>query len=263
MGMKEGKKMLKLERQNIIEKELHEKGSVLVSELSKLLECSEETIRRDIKEMEVAGKLNKIHGGAYLPDKYDKGVPIELRETFFENEKELMAMKAIEIIKEHSVIMLDSSTTCLKLAEAIVLSGKCVTLITNSLRISSLFNAKSSNVNLICLGGQLHKPTASFTGYRTTDNLKQNFADISFISCPSAHLVHGLSDNNLNQGEVRKHMLENSHYKVLIVDHTKIDSISDVLFYDISTIDLIITDIKLPITWEEYCKEASIEIIYS
>ena len=68
--------MLKLERQLFIEKELHEKGSVLVSELSKVLDCSEETIRRDIKEMEAAGKLNKIHGGAYLPDKYDKGVPI-------------------------------------------------------------------------------------------------------------------------------------------------------------------------------------------
>ena len=75
--------MLKLERQLFIEKELHEKGSVLVSELSKVLDCSEETIRRDIKEMEAAGKLNKIHGGAYLPDKYDKGVPIELRESFF------------------------------------------------------------------------------------------------------------------------------------------------------------------------------------
>ena len=41
--------MLKLERQLFIEKELHEKGSVLVSELSKVLDCSEETIRRDIK----------------------------------------------------------------------------------------------------------------------------------------------------------------------------------------------------------------------
>ena len=65
--------MLKLERQLFIEKELHEKGRVLVSEHSKVLDCSEETIRRDIKEMEAAGKLNKIHGGAYLPDKYDKG----------------------------------------------------------------------------------------------------------------------------------------------------------------------------------------------
>ena len=145
----------------------------------------------------------------------------------------------MDIIKDHSVIMLDSSTTCLKLAEAIISSGKCITLITNSLRISSLFNSQSSNVNLICLGGQLHRATASFTGYRTTDTLKQNFA------------------------EVRKHMLENSHYKVLIVDHTKFDSISDVLFYDLAGVDLLITDQPLSETWEEYCRKSSIEIIYS
>lgn len=255
--------MLKLERQLFIERELHEKGSVLVSELSKTLDCSEETIRRDIKEMESAGKLNKIHGGAYLPDKYDKGVPIELRESFFASEKEQMADKAVDIIKEHSVIMLDSSTTCLKLAEAIISSGKCITLITNSLRISSLFNTHSSNVNLICLGGQLHRATASFTGYRTTDSLKQNFADISFISCPALHMQHGLSDNNLNEGEVRKQMLMNSHFKVLIVDHTKFDSISDVLFYDLKEVDMIITDQQLPESWEEYCQKSSIEIVYA
>lgn len=255
--------MLKHKRQQIIEEKLNAKGSVLVSELSKQLNCSVETIRRDIKEMDALGLLTKIHGGAYLPSKYDKGVPIELRETFFEKEKMNMASKAVELIKDNTVIMLDSSTTCLKLAQAIIDSGKCVTLITNSLRICSLFNSQFSNVNLISLGGQLHKPTASFTGYRTTDMLTQNFADISFISCPAVHIAHGLSDNNLNEGEVKKHMLLNSRRKVLIIDHTKVDSIADVLFYDLCDVDIIITDQPLPIKWTKFCKQSSIEIIYS
>ena len=255
--------MLKHKRQQIIEERLNSKGSVLVSELSKELNCSVETIRRDIKEMESLGILKKIHGGAYLPSKYDKGVPIELRETFFEEEKANMAIKAVELINENTVIMLDSSTTCVKVAQAIINSGKCVTLITNSLKICSLFNSQSSNVNLISLGGQLHKPTASFTGYRTTDMLTQNFADISFISCPAAHVEHGLSDNNLNEGEVKKHMLMHSRRKVLIIDHTKVNSIADVLFYDLSDIDIIITDSPLPNNWTKFCNKSSIEIIYS
>ncbi len=255
--------MLKHKRQQIIEERLKAKGSVLVSELSKELNCSVETIRRDIKEMEAMGILTKIHGGAYLPSKYDKGVPIELRETFFEEEKTRMANKAVSLIQDNSVIMLDSSTTCLKLAQAIIDSGKCVTLITNSLRICSLFNSQSSNVNLISLGGQLHKPTASFTGYRTTDMLSQNFADLSFISCPAAHVEHGLSDNNLSEGEVKKHMLMHSRRKVLIIDHTKVDSIADVLFYELSEVDIIITDQPLPTSWTKFCNKSSIEIIYS
>ena len=65
--------MLKIERHNIIDQEIRKQGFVLVPGLSELLCCSEETIRRDLKEMEKAGKLVRTHGGAYLIEKYDKG----------------------------------------------------------------------------------------------------------------------------------------------------------------------------------------------
>lgn len=254
--------MIKPERQQFIESWLENKGSVLVSELSEALKCSEETIRRDFKEMELAGKLRRIYGGAYLPEKYDKGVPFELRETFYTEEKQKLASVALSMIKNNSVIMLDSSSTCMRLAEAILASNKVVTVITNSLMICNVFNQSHSEVNLVCLGGQLHSKTASFTGYKTTDNLRQNFADISFISCPSLDRTHGLSDNNLNESEVRRIMLDHSHQRVLIVDHTKFDSVSDILFYPLEKIHKIITDQKLDKEWLSYCKESSIEIYY-
>ena len=254
--------MLKHERQSFIERELQNKGSVLVSELSKQLRCSEETIRRDIKEMEADNRLEKTYGGAYLPENYDKGYPIELRETLLKSEKEEMTRKAVEMIKDHSVLMLDASTTCLELVNALIQAKKIVTVITNSLRICTLVNSQICNINLICLGGQLHKLTASFTGYKTTEQIQQIFADISFISCPAANIQFGLSDNNLKESEVRKAMLEYSHKKVLIADHTKIDSIADILFYKLSKIDVLITDQELPYTWVEYCNQSSIEVIY-
>lgn len=255
--------MLKHERHTFIERELQVKGSVLVSELSKQLGCSEETIRRDIKEMEADNRLEKTYGGAYLAENYDKGYPVELRETLLKEEKEAMSVVALNFIEDHSVIMLDSSTTCLELVKAIIISKKIVTIITNSLHICNLVNSQICNINLICLGGQLHKLTASFTGYKTTEGIFQNFADVSFISCPAANIKFGLSDNNLKESEVRKAMLEFSHKKILILDHTKIDAIADILFYNLSKINVIITDRKLPESWSEYCNQSSIEVIYS
>ena len=255
--------MLKHERHTFIERELQSKGSVLVSELSKQLNVSEETIRRDIKEMEADNRLEKTYGGAYLAENYDKGYPVELRETLLKSEKEVMSKVALELIEDHSVIMLDSSTTCLELVKSIINSKKIVTIITNSLHICSLVNNQICNINLICLGGQLHKLTASFTGYKTTEGICQNFADISFVSCPAANIKFGLSDNNLKESEVRKAMLEYSHKKVLILDHTKIDAIADILFYKLTKVDVIITDTQLPDSWVEYCNQSSIEVIYS
>ena len=255
--------MIKHERQLKIEEQLKKNGSILVSSLSEYLDCSEETIRRDLREMENAGKLIRIYGGAYLPEKHDKGVPFELREVLFEKEKADMANIAVSMIKNNSVIALDSSSTCLKIAEEILQSQKVVTIITNSLKVCSVFNNIKSEVNVVCLGGQLHPETSSFTGHKTTDALKQNFVDISFISCPSIHRKYGLSDNNLNEAEVRKLMLNNSHLKVLVVDHTKINSISDILFYPLEDINKIITDKELNSEWTRFCKESSIEIHYA
>ena len=51
--------MLKIERQNLIDQELRKAGYVLVPGLSEMLCCSEETVRRDLREMEMAGKLGQ------------------------------------------------------------------------------------------------------------------------------------------------------------------------------------------------------------
>ena len=65
--------MLKVDRQRYLEEELHTYGSILISAMSQKLNCSEETIRRDLNEMESQNKLKRIHGGAFLPDADDKG----------------------------------------------------------------------------------------------------------------------------------------------------------------------------------------------
>ena len=82
--------MLKVDRQNLIEHELKLKGSITISECVALLEVSEETVRRDFREMEEAGRLTRIYGGAYIQESDDKNVPLPLREVLFLKEKDKM-----------------------------------------------------------------------------------------------------------------------------------------------------------------------------
>ncbi|MHC1748352.1 MAG: DeoR/GlpR family DNA-binding transcription regulator [Cellulosilyticaceae bacterium] len=252
--------MLKIDRQAMIEKELSKKGSILISNISKLFDCSEETIRRDLREMETQGKLTRIHGGAYLCEKYDKGAPIELRESFYQQEKENMARLALNHIHENAILMLDSSSTCLKLAKLLLISNLNLTIITNSLRICDLCNESLTNINLICVGGKLNLRNSSFVGYHATDNLRTYFADMCFISCPTVDINYGLGDNNVNEAKIRELMLHNSKKHFLIADHTKFSKTSDVLFSDINQLDAIITDAKLSADWETTCAQKGIEV---
>ena len=60
--------MLAEERFALILNLLAEKRTATVQELCEALNASESTIRRDLTELARQGRLNKVHGGATLPD---------------------------------------------------------------------------------------------------------------------------------------------------------------------------------------------------
>ena len=254
--------MLKINRHDIIERELRKNGSVLISDLCQQLDCSTETVRRDLTELEADGKAKRIYGGAYLPETFDKGVPIKLRETFFQPEKQRMADLAMRFISDGDVIMLDSSSTCLQLAHTLLDANRQVTIITNSLSICSTFNKYPIASNVIGLGGQLRTKTSSFVGYQTTDQLKNFTVDKAFISCPSVDINFGLTDNNMEDAMVRRTMLQQSRNRYLVVDHTKFTSNSEVLIADLSQVQTIITNREVSPEWKQKCDDLHITIYY-
>lgn len=255
--------MLKINRQQFIEHELKVNGSILISDISRKLSCSEETIRRDLKEMEQQGLLKRIHGGAYLPEDFDKNVPIQLRETFFQEEKQNMAEHIVKTcIQENDIIMLDSSTTCLTLAQQLLQSGMNLTIITNSVRIYHYYDTHSSNVKIIGTGGTFRQRTSSFVGYETIQSIAQYIADKCFISCPALDLFYGLLDNSRRESEIRKAYLRQSRQHYLIADHTKFSEKADIVISSLDVLDKIITVPKLSKAWKEKCSELNLSVDY-
>ena len=255
--------MLKIERQNIIEREINKQGFVLVPTLSELFNCSEETVRRDLKEMETEGKLIRTHGGAYLIEKYDKSYPTKLRKSYMSRTKEHMAALALAHIRDNEVIMIDSSTTCMALAEALVQSQKPLTVVTNSLQIATYCDNNNTNINLVCVGGTFRKRTSSFADQHSVDLLRQFRADRAFISCPKMTLEYGLSDNHNSEARVREAMLRQAKFKAVLMDHTKFDESANILFDGLENLDLIISDYKLPEEWEEFASRNGISVEYT
>ena len=65
---------MQYDRHQCILRELEEKGSVRVSELTQRFGVSIETIRRDLEYLEERGLLRRVHGGAAAP--YRPGVKV-------------------------------------------------------------------------------------------------------------------------------------------------------------------------------------------
>ena len=143
--------MLKQQRLNIIQELLSQKEIVQVSDLTNILNVTEMTVRRDLKTLEDAGKLLRIHGGAKTVDNsFNKELShIEKQEIMIE-EKKYISKKIANLIKSGDTIFLGPSTTIENMYD--YMEDFPTRIITNSIHVFNKFN-NSNKYDLILIGG--------------------------------------------------------------------------------------------------------------
>ena len=97
------------QRQEKILALLQEHPDIRVAELAKCLYVSEPTVRRDLTELDAAGLIHKVYGGAVLPDHADRSIPFVLRENEKSRAKAVMGRQAAELVSDGMVLLLDAS----------------------------------------------------------------------------------------------------------------------------------------------------------
>lgn len=231
--------MVNIERKEYILKQLEKKHTVKVNELSKDLFIGEATIRRDLCKLEKEGYLKRIYGGAVYLNKIDREIPADVR--FYENasKKLTIATLAAKLLHDDMTISIDSSTTCLFLAEHLKKHQSLTVFTHGQLLLSQL---QYSNLNLYSSGGLLSKHTSSYGGEFTRHFFSSFFTDICFLSCKGLSATHGITYAYDEEAAIRKIMLHNSRKRVLLCDSSKFDKISTSCFLDLEMIDYLITD---------------------
>jgi DeoR/GlpR family transcriptional regulator of sugar metabolism len=252
--------MLAIDRQKNIMAELNAKGSITVSEMSKLLNVTEETIRRDLEKLESSNLLRRVHGGAYLLRGFEDEAPIDFRKNILTFEKKQIGDRACEEINHLDSIMLDSSTTALYIAKKLKAENKKVTVITNSLdTINELDGA--DNINLICIGGTLRLTSRSFTGYSTQKSLAQYHASKAFVSGSGIHQNFGITDHIDSEAQIRSLMLQNSNTRYIIADSSKFGRTAVNVVCNLDKIDCLITEKAPSSDWIKKLSELKIRLI--
>ena len=71
--------MLAIERRREILARLNASGKVIVAELAKEFDVTEETIRRDLEKLEAEGYAKKTYGGAVRNDNMTGDLPYTVR----------------------------------------------------------------------------------------------------------------------------------------------------------------------------------------
>lgn len=229
--------MFTSERHTAILEILKENGSAIVKSLAKTLYVSEATVRRDLKEMQRMGLIERSHGGAILPETADE-VSIFVRMNKNAKEKERAATAALRILPEFKTLFVDSSSTALALASRMDLTFK--TVVTNNIQ-TALDLAKKPNINLILLGGSVQYNTNSATGSFTVRQLGEFAFDLMITSSAGISEKEAL-DRSIEQREIKRAAMLRSKKKILLADHTKFGFPSPYKIADLADYDFVVTD---------------------
>jgi DeoR/GlpR family transcriptional regulator of sugar metabolism len=232
---------LAAERQREIVAIVDREQAVRVTNLASFFQVTEETIRRDLEKLEVAGKLVRSHGGA-LSIVPGIEAPASERDASFISEKVAIAREAVKFIKPDDTILIDASTTALYLARLMV--DMPLTVITNSIQVCAEL-ATRPRIRVICTGGNMSPLSLSFVGPRAEQMLADYRVNRLFFSCTAIDVAHGVSDTNEMQAALRQAMMAVSDERYLMVDRSKFGFKALKRFASVTDMSTVITNDNL------------------
>lgn len=211
--------MLGSERQLQILDFIKEHETISIQQIVNKFFVSEATARRDLSALEATGLVRRIFGGATLIIGSDQQVPLFVRKQENQQEKTLLAEKAVQYIRDGNVIFIDASSSAQHLLPYLQ-KFKDLVVITNGIITAQLLG--EMNIKVYVTGGLLINNSSVLIGHDTETFINKLNADICFLSCKGLNEEGKLTDTSYEETEVRKYYLRNSKKKIVLLTSNKI-----------------------------------------
>lgn len=229
-------------RHELILNEVRRAGAIRVTALAQLLGVSDMTVRRDLEALDDAGLLNKVHGGATVPDlqsSFEPGFAAKSLRNIAE--KESIARAAAELVPPGSAIGITAGTTTYRLATELEAIAD-LTIITNSMGVAELLTKTGRSDHTVVLTGGVRTPSDALVGPVAVGALRSLHLDLVFMGVHGMAERTGFTTPNLLESETNRAFIEAAGSLVVLADHTKWEVIGLSEITGLSGADIVVTD---------------------
>lgn len=231
------------ERQQEILRLAREGGRVDVLSLAAEFQVTAETVRRDLKALDRAGLVRRVHGGAIPAGRLDFEPDLAERESTAADEKGRIAQAALAELPVDGSIVLDAGSTVARLAAALPLESG-LTVVTHSLPTAARL-ADHPGVQLHLIGGRVRHRTRAAVDAWALRAYGEIRADVVFLAANGFSVEHGLTTPDLAEAAVKRAAVASARRVVLLADSTKHGQEHFARFAGLADVDLLITDSRL------------------
>ncbi|MGZ2374179.1 DeoR family transcriptional regulator [Sinorhizobium medicae] len=192
--------LLLRERKSLIQERLRTEGRVLAVDLARELGVSEDTIRRDLREMAAAGLCERVYGGA-LPIPPDAGL-LTVRVSRAPERKAALARVAVGFLRPRMTVFLDAGSANLAIAQAIG-PELSATVITNTPLIAAALMEKPG-IDVILIGGPLNRAVGAAVSARAQRDAELLRPDLAILGTCGADAEAGLTAFHVEDAEFKR-----------------------------------------------------------
>lgn len=230
--------MLGAQRKDHLRVILRRDGRVVAKDVALDLGVSEDSIRRDLRELADAGEMVRVYGGALPVPPADR--PVDQRASLATESKARVARRAVELIAPGSTLVLDAGTTTLSMA-GMLPNGADLTVITPSPAIA-LATAEHSDARIVMIGGELARFSMVASGPLAMEAVQHLAADVFFLGATGIDPVRGLTTGHFDDAATKRAIAARCARTFALGSEEKIGATSHVPVLDLDAVAGIIVD---------------------
>jgi len=232
--------MLPIQRTKLILSRLAADGQLVAKELAQELGTSEDTIRRDLRELAGLGQLQRVHGGA-LPAS-TAVADLQARQRISPADKIALGRAGAAMIQNGQVVILDGGTTAIQLARHLPSSLRA-TIVTHSPNVAVEL-AAHPRIEIIVLGGRLFRHSMVNVGASVIDAASRLRADLYFMGVTGVHPQAGLSTGDAEEAAVKRALHERAAQTVVLASSEKLLAASPFVVTPLQALSLLVVPHK-------------------
>lgn len=245
------------QREVEILEELRLSGSCRIQDLARRLDVSEETIRRNVKNLAEQGLVRKVHGGVYLPE--------ALREPSFTQRmnvnpdaKRRIAEHVARHIRNGDSLILDIGSTTAYVARALR-EHHNLFVVTNSVAVAQVLATRNNN-RVFLAGGELRSHDAGAFGKEAVAFVRQFSVQYAVLSVAAIDAETGFMLFDLQEAEFSREILARSECSIVAADHSKFGRRAPIRIAEPDAFDMLMTDALPPTDIAAFLADASVKM---
>jgi len=205
------------ERQDRICERLRQHGRVIAADLAVEFRVSEDSIRRDLRELAARGLCKRVYGGALLVSRY---APIEERRGEHVERKRALAAMAASLVNRGQILFIDAGSTNSAIAAALP-ADMDLTVVTNAPDVALAVIGRPG-FEVITIGGRIEPKIAGAIGSMALRQIQGIRADLCFPGVCAADAQTGLWTYDAEEVVLKRTMIEASGETVLVATREKL-----------------------------------------